>query len=61
MERDLDTAELAEVLGCGLVAAHGRLHRARRRFRDLYRSLLHQRTEQPPDHGSVLITGERHR
>jgi RNA polymerase sigma-70 factor, ECF subfamily len=33
---DLTAAEIAQVLGCLVVTARGRLHRARRRFRDAF-------------------------
>jgi RNA polymerase sigma-70 factor, ECF subfamily len=36
----LSTSEIAAVLGCLTVTARGRLHRARRRFRDAFEDLL---------------------
>jgi RNA polymerase sigma-70 factor (ECF subfamily) len=57
----LNTAELAEVLGCHPVTARGRLHRARRRFGELFRSRLGQLDDREPYHASALITGESHR
>jgi RNA polymerase sigma factor (sigma-70 family) len=36
----LSPAQIAEVVGCRPVTARGRLHRARRRFRNAYESLL---------------------
>jgi RNA polymerase sigma-70 factor (ECF subfamily) len=54
----LDTTELATVLRCGLVTARGRLHRARRRFRGHFHSLLHQPDEPRPDHPTALLARE---
>jgi RNA polymerase sigma-70 factor (ECF subfamily) len=53
----LDSAELAEVLGCRPVTARGRLHRARRRFRDLYQPVADQHA-QPSDHPQALLARE---
>jgi RNA polymerase sigma factor (sigma-70 family) len=50
----LRPAELATVLGCREVTARGRLHRARRRFRDTFEAVLSQ--DGPRDRG-----GERDR
>ena len=36
----LSPAQIAGVLGCLTVTARGRLHRARRRFRDVFEELL---------------------
>lgn len=56
----LDTAELAQVLGCGLATARGRLHRARRRFRSLFGSFAHQPDDRRSSHPAALITRESH-
>jgi RNA polymerase sigma factor (sigma-70 family) len=42
----LTPSQIAAVVGCGRVAARGRLHRARRRFRAAYEELL-ERPERP--------------
>jgi RNA polymerase sigma-70 factor (ECF subfamily) len=44
---NLTPAEIAEVLGCLTVTARGRLHRARRRFRDAFEA-LHEAPAQNP-------------
>jgi RNA polymerase sigma factor (sigma-70 family) len=42
----LTAAEIAEVMGCLAVTARGRLHRARRRFREVFAALVAE--EKPP-------------
>lgn len=44
----LRPAELATVLGCREVTARGRLHRARRRFRDAFETALRQDGQRAP-------------
>jgi RNA polymerase sigma factor (sigma-70 family) len=43
----LSPAQIAKVLGCLTVTARGRLHRARRRFRDVFEELLARENERP--------------
>ena len=47
----LRPAELATVLGCREVTARGRLHRARRRFRDAFEAVLRQDGHPDPESG----------
>ena len=51
----LAPAEIAEVLGCLTVTARGRLHRARRRFRDAFEA-LHDET--PASSHARILQGE---
>lgn len=53
----LSPAQIAQVLGCLTVTARGRLHRARRRFRAVFESLLAGDTPGRPDELHVLPEG----
>lgn len=53
----LSPAQIATVLGCGMVTARGRLHRARRRFRTVFQQLhAHDDSEQPKPEASEEST-----
>ena len=55
---DLAPAQIAEVLGCLTVTARGRLHRARRRFRNAFESLCGGDDECPAHNNDRLLRGE---
>jgi RNA polymerase sigma-70 factor (ECF subfamily) len=56
---DLSPAEIAAVLGCRGVTARGRLHRARRRFRDAYERLIAADQASPkPRQPAVTLTAQ---
>jgi RNA polymerase sigma-70 factor (ECF subfamily) len=55
---DLAPAQIAEVLGCLTVTARGRLHRARRRFRDAFEALRAGDDEVPTHAHDRLLRGE---
>lgn len=55
---ELGPAQIAEVLGCLTVTARGRLHRARRRFRDAFEALRAGDDELPAHSHDRLLRGE---
>ena len=55
---DLAPAQIAEVLGCLTVTARGRLHRARRRFRNAFEALCAGDDEVPAHGHDGLLLGE---
>jgi RNA polymerase sigma factor (sigma-70 family) len=55
---DLTPAEIAEVLGCLTVTARGRLHRARRRFRNAFEALRAGDGEEPAPGHDPFLRGE---
>lgn len=55
---DLAPAQIAEVLGCLAVTARGRLHRARRRFRNAFEALRAGDDEVPTHGNDHLLRGE---
>jgi RNA polymerase sigma factor (sigma-70 family) len=58
----LSPAEIAAVLGCRGVTARGRLHRARRRFRDAFESLVAADQASPkPLQPAVTLTAQARR
>jgi RNA polymerase sigma-70 factor (ECF subfamily) len=54
----LAPAQIAEVLGCLAVTARGRLHRARRRFRDAFDALRAGDDEVPAHSHARLLRGD---
>ena len=55
---DLAPAQIAEVLGCLTVTARGRLHRARRRFRNAFEALRAGGDEVPTNAPDRFLRGE---
>lgn len=53
---DLSSTEIAAVLGCLTVTARGRLHRARRRFRDAFEQLQGRSENDEPEPARELWT-----
>jgi hypothetical protein len=59
--KGLSPAEIAAVLGCLAVTARGRLHRARRRFREVFEEIRAGEDEdRPRSEVSTASTGSVH-